>query len=262
MKILTLADSAASVRRGDGERFFLGNAVVANALDRAKDVSPKYGPARHMPVMANTVPRVACNAELDPPVTEPNGVHPKAARLSVWEKIECATGRRQSGARRRRDSGAHATARETKGMNCRTVSSLGFSVSPLRIFQSVVNGTLDCSARAPTWACDSFSSEARTSAAEGMDVLIPPTVPLTVCSGQPLSVHQNRYAAGMPPEEKSSVIWANLLILSPPAWACAEWGWTLVSEKIISGNDRQCTYTKNGVRESILVSGPCPRSPC
>lgn len=47
-----------------------------------------------------------------------------------------------------------------------------------------------------------------------------------------------------------------------PACACAEWGWTLVGEKIISGNDRQCTYVKNGVRESIIVTGPCPRSPC
>lgn len=52
------------------------------------------------------------------------------------------------------------------------------------------------------------------------------------------------------------------MLLAQPAWACEEWGWTLVAQKVISGNDRQCIYEKNGVRQAILVSGWCPRSPC
>lgn len=55
-----------------------------------------------------------------------------------------------------------------KWKNCPTVSMRGFSVSPFLIFQSVVNGTPDRTAKSCIWAWLTDSRRPRISAAVGI----------------------------------------------------------------------------------------------
>jgi hypothetical protein len=97
-------------------------------------------------------------------------------------------------------------------MNALTVSKRGLSVSPPRIFHSVVKGTPEALASATTWACDSFINSAFTCAADGMDVCIDPSVPLPVCSSQPISVRDKRHTRRMYREPRT-FLWGNICAL-------------------------------------------------
>jgi len=54
-----------------------------------------------------------------------------------------------------------------------------------------------------------------------------------------------------------------LAVAPTMAWAqCQPLGWIKVGETLMSPSERACTYEKQGVRVTIIVSGFCPMNPC
>ena len=120
----------------------------------------------------------------------------------------------------------HATAEPMCGQNSRTVSRRGLSVPccsepPARIFQRVVYGTPERAANALSSAKESVCSEARTSAAEGSDVFIPPIVSTSECLVNAIrNSLKSHFRPNVPlmVQKPEQILWTNISTLMVARW--------------------------------------------
>ena len=101
----------------------------------------------------------------------------------------------------------------SSGQIARTVSKRGLAVSPLRIFQSVVNGVAVRSASPISSACPRADNLVRSSSELGIVLVMPSSIPNPVRGGQPLSVGALQYRKRMA-EQPSDYLWQNLCALT------------------------------------------------